>query len=331
MTTLCTSHSEFCRKGFYHTCKLLGISSLLLLGGCASFQSNPTELSVQRQIERQQKVYELTEEPQKQEKLTLKEYEALGDRYLIQNDIEKAYMNYVKALAIDPNKISLLHKQGKILGKKNRHADAEKVYRFLLAKSEEDALAYEGLGQALLGLKKIKAAEDALLTAIALDDELWRAHHFLALIYGTEQQYGRAVKEFKKALSYRPQDSSLLNNLAVTYYLNGQYAEAEKILTILTRNSKDKKVYNNLAIVCVQRGKFEKALSAFKRGTKDEAYAYNNIGFEYLTHRRYKEAIVALEKALELNPQFYPTAYESLEKARKGLALTTATLKEEPL
>lgn len=234
MTIGCASSSEFCRKSII-PCSLLSLVLIFGLGGCASFQNNPADVSLQRQIERQQKIYELNEEPQKQEKLSLKEYEDLGDRSLIKGDIDRAYMYYIKALAINPNKISLLHKQGKLLAKKNEHVDAEKVYRFLLSKSKKDALAYEGLGQALLGQKKITAAEDALLTAIALNDELWRSHHFLALIYGTQQQYGRAIEQFKKALSYRPQDSSLLNNLAVTYYLNGQYAEAEKILTVLAR------------------------------------------------------------------------------------------------
>lgn len=54
-------------------------------------------------------------------------------------------------------------------------------------------------------------------------------------------------------------------------------------------------------------------------GTKNEAYAYNNIGFEYLINERYDEAIAAFEKAINLNPKYYPAATKKLEQPNRAL------------
>ncbi len=167
--------------------------------------------------------------------------------------------------------------------------------------------------------KKQPRQRRPFLAAIAINKEQWQAHHFLALVYSTRQEYDKAVGEFKLALSSRPQDSSILNNLAITYYLQGEYEAAEIILRTLAKSSQQKRVYNNLAITYVQLGRYDEALNAFKKGSKNEASAYNNIGIEYLKHERYEEAIGAFEKAIALNPQFYPAANANLDLARKGL------------
>jgi Flp pilus assembly protein TadD len=288
-----------------------------VLTGCAS--SKPETANLEKLIERQQQMEMLNSEPEKQETLTLEQYEAIGDRYLQNNDINRAYFNYMKALAIEPENLPLLHKQGKLLIKKEKYADGEKVFRKILSISADDALAHEGLGRSLLGQKKTAEAEEAFLAAIAINKEQWQTHHFLALVYSSRQEYDKAVVEFKLALSSRPQDSSILNNLAITYYLQGEYEAAEIILRALAKSSQQKRVYNNLAITYVQLGRYDEALNAFKKGSKNEASAYNNIGIEYLKHERYEEAIWAFEKAIALNPQFYPAANANLDLARKAL------------
>jgi tetratricopeptide (TPR) repeat protein len=288
-----------------------------VLTGCTSLK--PAGMDLEKQIERQQQMELLNAEPEKQETLTLAEYEAIGDRYILNKDINRAYFNYMKALAIEPENVPLLHKQGKLLAKKEKYAEGEKVFRKLLAISEDDALAYEGLGRSLLGQKKTAEAEKAFLAAIERNKDLWQSHHFLGLVYSAQQEYEKAVVEFKLALSFRPQDSAVLNNLAITYYLQGEYEQAEVILRTLTKSTQQKKVYNNLAITYVQLGRYNEALSAFKKGSKSEASAYNNIGIEFLAHERYEEAIGAFEKAIALNPQFYPSANANLDQARKAL------------
>lgn len=291
------------------------------LSGCASLKREGADLD--KQIERQQKMYQLSEEPQEREILSPKEYETIGDRHLKGNDINRAYLNYVKALAIEPENAGLLHKQAKLLTKKGKHSEAEKVYRKLLSISADDALAYEGLGRALLGQNNIAEAEDNFHAALVMNEALWQSHHFLALIMSSRQDYDGALFEFKLALSYKPQDITLLNNMAMTYYLQGHYEKAATILRTLARHSNEKKIYNNLALVSIRLGQYQEALDAFKKGTGSEASAYNNIGIEYLLDQKYEAAIASFEKAIALNPQFYPSANANLAQARKALQQRT--------
>lgn len=291
-----------------------------LLSGCSSVQTDKTSgVNLEKQIERQQEAYRLKEEPEKQEKLSREEYERLGDRRLGGNDINRAYFYYVKALEQAPDNVPLLHKQGSLLLKKKKFVDAEKVYRKILSLAAKDGLAYEGLGRALMGQNKTMEAEKAFKDGLALNNELWQSHHFLGLAYSGQEQYDKAVAEFKLALQYKPQESSVLNNLAVTYCLLGQYDQAEPILKRLAATTKDKKTYNNLALASVRLGKYDEALAAFKNGAKNESSAYYNMGVEYLALEKYPEAIEAFEKAIALNPQYYPAAVNNLERAKKAL------------
>lgn len=311
------------KKNSHNPCSvsfsLLLFLAILILAGCYNKQPEATVIDLEKQIERQQQLYELTEAQKQKEVLTVKEYEERGDSYLLQKDVNRAYISYAKGIELEPDNTSLLHKQAKLLAQKRKHSDAEEVYRKLLQISADDATALEGLARALLGQKMITEAEDYFLQALAIDDGLWRSHHFLALIYSAEHDYQKAVVEFRKALAIRPDDHSVLNNLAVTYYLQGNYLKAEQIFLLLAKTGNDRRIYNNLAITYVQLEQYDKALKAFKKGTKSEAFAYNNLGLEHLIHERYDKAIEAFEKAIALNPRFYPAAYHNLEKAREAL------------
>ena len=112
---------------------------------------------------------------------------------------------------------------------------------------------------------------------------------------------------------------SLINNLAVTYYLSGNFDDAALVLKEMPATT-NQKVYNNIALVYFQQGHYEKALASFKKGTESEAVAYNNMGYEYLMVKKYTEAIEALQKAIDLNPKFYPSAQKNLAQAQRELA-----------
>lgn len=65
-------------------------------------------------------------------------------------------------------------------------------------------------------------------------------------------------------------------------------------------DSSKSKIYNNLALALYKLGKYEEAHLAFKKGG-DEATPYYNMGCLYMKDRKYKEAVYAFEKAIELN------------------------------
>jgi tetratricopeptide (TPR) repeat protein len=74
------------------------------------------------------------------------------------------------------------------------------------------------------------------------------------------------------------------------------------------------KIYNNMGLVLGKLGRYDEALEAFKK-VGDEASAYNNLGCMYMAGRNYRAAIMAFQKAIEVNPRFYVKANENLKIA----------------
>ncbi len=302
-----------------HAGRVLAIwTALLLLSGCSAF--NDSDNNIEKQIERQQAQYELISEPVPEVDRTAAEYEELGDRQLLRGDINRAYIYYIKGLGLEPDNVSMRHKQGALLLKKKKFVEAETVYNMLLGKNEQDFLAHEGRGRTYFGQGKFQEAEQDFLVALESSDERPQSHEFLGLLHGRRQEYDKAIEQFKIALASQPLNVSISNNLAVTYYLNGNSTEAVRLLRVLLRISPNKKIHNNLGLVYFQLGLYEEAMESFKRGSENPAVAYNNMGYEFLSSKKYGEAIEAFEKAISLHPKYYPSAQKNLDLAKHEMA-----------
>jgi Flp pilus assembly protein TadD len=297
--------------------------SLFLLTSCASSQDK-TGANLERQIKFQHMEQQLIAEPVSKEKRTAAEFEEQGDRYLLRGDNNRAYIYYAKGLGVAPDNVSLIHKQGVLLLKKSKFGEAEAVYEKLLTVNSKDSAALEGRGKATFGQGKFPEAEQDFLAALAINPGHWQSQEFLGLIHSRRQEYDQAINRFKAALGQQPWNESISNNLAVTYYLKGDFKEAVLLLKGLVKTTQNRKVYNNLALASFQLGLYDEAMDAFRRGSENEAVAYNNMGSEFFTSKRYKEAIQAFEKAIDLHPKFYPSAQNNLLIANHALSNAAA-------
>jgi Flp pilus assembly protein TadD len=257
--------------------------------------------------------------------MSAEEYERLGDNYIRQNNLVMAFMQYNKALSLDPGRTDIRYKVGQLLLMRGMADEAMMEFEKILKIDPDNALAYEGRGTVLLGKGKLDESEDNFKWAVNLDPKLWKVHTSLGIIYDRREQYDAAINSYHKAIAINPDSSVLFNDLGVSNFLKGDYEKSvdalSKALKIEPTNSR---FYNNLGLVLCKLGRYEDAFKAFRSGG-DEASAYNNIGYIYLTEKKYKEAINAFEKAIELRQKFYLKAHENIEKARaasEGLAET---------
>ena len=230
-----------------------------------------------------------------------------------------AFVQYDKALRMAPTASGLRYKKGMIFLRKGLAREALREFQDVLKTDDTFALAYEGSGQAFLLLGDMRAAEQQLQRAIALDASLWKPHNFLGMIYDQQQRFDDAIAAYKTALTLKRDDGALFNNFGMSHYRQGDYANAlrafEKALDL---GYVDAKVYNNLGLALAKLGRYQEALIAFTKGG-DPAKAHNNLGVIYLTAGQYKEAVAAFEKATELSPRYYPTASENLRLAQQAL------------
>ena len=291
--------------------------------GCASRDAQHATLRMgdYRQLFDKQKTKTLTtDEPaQHLPKMTAEEYQRLGDRYFLQNDLPMAYVHYDKALYLAPTQGNLRYKKGLIFLKRGLAEDALREFQAVLETDDDSALAYQGLGQAFLLMRALHEAEKQFQHALRLDPTLCQSYQFLGVIYDHQKRFDEAVTADKTSIALKQDDGSLWNNLGVSYYKSGDYDNAirtfERASSLMGAGAQ---AYNNLGLSLAQLGNYQDALSAFTKGG-DPAKAYNNLGVVYLAEGKYREAATAFEKALALSPRYYPEASENLTRVRQAL------------
>jgi tetratricopeptide (TPR) repeat protein len=305
----------------------LGVIMAGSLFGCAASRQNVRaqykfgDLSHQQQLSnfpgnRVPSVADDTIDAKALPEMTGDELERSGDLLLSRGNLDKAFVQYEKALKLKPDNIRVQYKKGLlfVLGRMNE--DAIKEFQDVLEREPRYALAYKGLGQAFFQMKRYDQAEENFRKAVELDPKLWKAHNSLGIIYDYRKRYDMAIQEYSAAISLRPDNGLLYNNLGVSYAMAGENEKAINAFNkALETECSGSKVYNNLGLVLAKSGRYDEALEAFRKGG-GKAHAHNNLGCVYLKQGEFDKAISCFEKAIEMNPAFYIKAGENLRKAR---------------
>ena len=297
-------------------------------GGCASRQESQVTLrpAEYRKLLEQQKTGKPLDEALQKElpEMTVGDYEALGDTYLSNGNLTMAFVQYDKALRLEPTSTRLRYKSGLLFLKKELVDEAIKEFQAVLQQDARYALAYEGMGQAWLKKGNLGEAESSFRKALALQKDLWQSYLFLGMLHDRRQQFDEAIAAYQSALTLRPEQGLLFNNLGLSYYQKGAYEKAvQHFQQALQKGYAQERVYNNLGLALAKLGRYPEALEAFTQGG-DKAKAYNNVGVICLADGKYAEAIAFLQKAVALNPSYYAKANENLQAAQKALEASPA-------
>lgn len=132
-------------------------------------------------------------------------------------------------------------------------------------------------------------------------------HHQIGIGHMQKGNYPDALNEFLKAEELNPKSPSLLNNIALVYFLREKFDLSElyfKKALALDPNYTDAK--NNYARLLIETKKYKEAEELLLESLKDLTYPnytkiYNNIGFLYFLQNRHLESQGYLKKSLEKN------------------------------
>jgi len=286
--------------------------------GCVSLHSrNDYNRLVEKQMEWQMASARAEKRAfDKVPEMTDQDHERLGDAHFQQGKLGRAFVQYERALQLNPDNTQVHYKKGLLFMVEGLTKEAIAEFQEVLKKEPNHSLAYEGMGLALFKSGQSEAAEEHFQKALDLDPSLWKTHTFLGIIYNHQSRFEAALREHKAAIALEPDKGILYNNLGISYALMGQHDDALKAFEYaLNAGGSTDKVYNNLALVLSKLGRYEEALEAFKLAG-DEAQAYNNLGCVYLQKEDRDKAIRCFEQAIELKPTFYDKASRNLEKAK---------------
>ena len=151
---------------------------------------------------------------------------------------------------------------------------------------------------------------NAFTQSIELDPDNPDSYLHRARAYSQNKQYGKAIKDCKKAIKrYKTagNNSALLrayNTLALTYEKQKKYGKAIKFCKkAIKRDPGFAYAYNTLALIYGRKKKFGKVIKFCKKAIKRDpelSYAYSNRGEAWLHKEKWKKARKDLTKAKDM-------------------------------
>ncbi len=293
----------------------------LLLSGCATNKSGTLARSGNYGNRSDRKL--ITPDGKKvEENLNpAEEYEHLGDINLQRGDVTTAFVNYAKALQVEPGRPSASYKKGRLFLVKGMTSEARAEFEKIIKKDPKNAPALEGMGRAYLLDNKNETAVEYFTKALAVDEQAWETHVLIGIAYDRLTNYPLAADHYGTAASLKPDAGMIYNNLGVSCYLAGDYSRArDAFLNAIVRGEEGSRVFNNLGVTYAKLGDYQAAREAFARAGSAAA-AQNNLGYLYLLDGKNHEAAIAFEKAIELNPSFYGKAHDNLRSAQEAIGV----------
>jgi Flp pilus assembly protein TadD len=107
-----------------------------------------------------------------------------------------------------------------------------------------------------------------------MDPDIPEAHDLLGVIYTDQNNFGKAISEFRKAIDLMPNDANIRYNLGFAYLRAGQTDRGIENIQKALDISEKPNYYNTLGLAYIVKGEKQKAISAWREALSlDAEYA----------------------------------------------------------
>jgi predicted O-linked N-acetylglucosamine transferase (SPINDLY family) len=187
-----------------------------------------------------------------------------------------------------------------------RLAEAEGIYRQVLALLPEHASALHLLGTLALQTGHLDAAVDLLSRSVALGPDVAEPHCNLGEALRLSGQRARAIASLHRAIALRPALATAHGNLGKALHAEGRLAEAIAAHRRAIELDPASPVFHGeLGVALYAAGRRDEAIAAYGRavalGTSD-ATVHSNLGVALNEAGAIDEAIASHRRALALDP-----------------------------
>ena len=169
------------------------------------------------------------------------------------------------------------------------------------------------LGAILAEMRQPEQAIRELEAALKLDPREPVAYRELANVYRSQKRFGEAEQVYLRAISTRPGDWQGYSNLGVFYASQQRNADAERMFRKVIEVTPDNHIgYRNLGSLLIRLGRNNREAEDLCRkaiALKPTGKAYSNLGALLMFQQRYREAVDATKRAVELSAQETPGDY----------------------
>lgn len=147
--------------------------------------------------------------------------------------------------------------------------------------TEDNYVAHNSLGSALLAKKRYREADEHFRTSINIMPYSELAYFNYGVSLGSQNNIEEAIKQYQIAIKLRPDLKYAYINIANLYYGMGNYSEAMKYYVDAYKiDNIDVKVINSIGVLMFKFGDIDKGISFFKRALEidpDYSEARNNL------------------------------------------------------
>jgi predicted O-linked N-acetylglucosamine transferase (SPINDLY family) len=201
-----------------------------------------------------------------------------------------------------------LHKSGQL-------AEAERLYRQILAQNPNQPQVLHMLGVLAHQAGQNAAAEGLIRRAIALQPTVPAYHGNLGKVLGAQGRLDEAIAAYRHVVTVQPTYAEGFNNLASLLLDAGRNDEAmDAARHALGLKPDYPEAHYNLGAALRNKGDFLAAARAFESATQvrqDYAEAFNALGDAQAKSGKTDHAITAFNRAVAIRPNF-PEAYNNL-------------------
>ena len=152
------------------------------------------------------------------------------------------------------------------------------VYRQLAELNPGNAKLAGIYGRKLVAAGRSKDAVSILEQAEAAGGADWRIYSALGSAYDDQGLYDKARAQYQKALALDARNLSVMNNLGMSYALEGNLKQAEATLRqadAMPRSKSEPRIRQNLALVVGLQGRFDEASSLASEDLPPDQVAAN--------------------------------------------------------
>lgn len=195
-------------------------------------------------------------------------------------------------------------KTGLIMVEQNMYDHALSEFGEALNLKPDSARARHALGEVCMLMGETDKAEQWLLEAASVNPQFIRVHEGLGELYKQEGKEDRALIYLERAAEINPHNPDRQMKLGKIYVETGETEKAEEAFkSALDCGINTASLHTEIGEVYLASGDATKAAVAFKSSLniEESVHVYNRLGIALRRKKRFKEAIIEYEKALNVD------------------------------